>query len=65
MEFFSAGETTPGGFFCPEMERPQGSYSALGWNYSGGVILAWNGMTPEESFYLVIERLKGSHSVLG
>ena len=28
-------------------------------------ILSWDGMTPEESFSLGMERPQGSHSVLG
>ena len=30
-----------------------------------GVILSWDRTTPVESFYPGIERLQGSHSVLG
>ena len=30
-----------------------------------GVILSWDGTTPAESFCSEIERLQGSHSVLG
>ena len=47
------------------MERLQGSPSVLGWNDSRGVVLSWDGMTLEESFYPGIERLQGSHSALG
>ena len=75
VESFSAGETTPGVSFCPGMEQPQGSPSALGWNDSGGVILFWDGMTlgeslswdgttTGESFCPGMERLQGSHSGL-
>ena len=76
MVSFSDGETTPGESFCPGMERPQGSHSALVWNDSGGVILYWDGMTPGESlswdgtppgesFCPGMERLQGNHSYLG
>ena len=45
--------TTPGESFCPGMERLQGSPSVMEWNDPRGVILSR------------IERLQGSHSVLG
>ena len=52
-ESFSAGELTPGESFCTGMDHPR------------GVILSWDGTTPGESFCPRIERLQGSHSVLG
>ena len=41
--------TTPGGSFCPVMERLQGSHYVLGWNDSKRVILSWDRTTPGES----------------
>ena len=43
--------TTPGGSFCPVMERLK------------GIIKSWDGTTAGESFCPGIERLQGSHSV--
>ena len=51
VESFSAGETTPGESFCPEMNDPR------------GVILLFDGTTPE-SFSPGMERLQESPSVL-
>ena len=68
---------TLGGSFRPGMERFHGSLSVLGWNDSMGVIMFWDGTTPDVSFCPVMERLQkgsfcpgmerlqGSHSVLG
>ena len=47
------------------MERLQGSPFVLGWNDYVGVILSWNGKTPEVSFCPGMERLQGSPSVIG
>ena len=41
------------------------SHSVLALNDSRGVILSWDGTTPGESFCPGMERLQGSHSVLG
>ena len=57
--------TTPEESFRPGMERPQRSYSVLGWNDSRGVPLYWDGSTPGESFSPGMELLHGSLSVLG
>ena len=59
----SPGGTTPGETFCPGMERLQRSHSVLGWNDPRRVILFWDRTTPGESFCPGIERLQGSHLV--
>ena len=41
--------TTPGGLFCPGMQRHRGSPSVLGGNDSRGVIMSFDGTTPGES----------------
>ena len=47
------------------MELLLGSHSVLGWNDYWGVILSWDGTTPDESFSPGMKRLQVSTPVLG